>query len=58
MIEIIKTYSGVPRFQHGWRGIPETKTYVTIGYLYHCKVCGDLFTDKAKAKEHSHEEAK
>ena len=58
MFEIIKTYSGVPRHQRGWRDIPEVKTRVTIGYLYRCKVCGDLFTDKTKAKEHTHEEAK
>lgn len=56
--ELIKTYSGVPRVQHGWGGVVETKARVTIGYLYRCKVCGRLFTDKAKTKEHSHEETK
>lgn len=58
MIEIIKAYSGVQRTHQGWRGINEVKTRVTVSYLYRCKVCGHLFTDKAKAKEHSHEEAK
>ncbi len=58
MIEIVKTYSGVPRVRQGWGGVVEQKARVTISYLYRCKVCGRLFTDKAKAKEHSHEETK
>lgn len=58
MIEIIKTYSGVQRYRDGWRGIRESQTRMTIAYLYRCKVCGDLFTNKVKAKEHSHEKAK
>ena len=58
MIEIIKTYSGVPRYRDGWRGIRELQTRMTIAHLYRCKVCGELFTDKIKAKEHTHEETK
>ena len=58
MIEIIKAYSGVPRVQHGWGGVIETKARITTSYLYRCTICGDLFTEKTKAKEHSHEETK
>lgn len=56
--ELIKTYSGVPRTRVGYGGVIEQRARVTVAYLYRCKVCGRLFADKAKTKEHSHEETK
>jgi len=58
MIEIVKAYSGVPRIKQGYGGATEVRARVTVAYLYRCKVCGKFFTDKTKAKEHSHEETK
>lgn len=46
MWEIVRTFYGVGR---------EDGVRMSLGLLLRCKVCGDYFTDKAKAMEHKHD---